>query len=102
MPKKEFNTYRVNIVHGLWSDAAISCYKDATYLGTIYFMKNNVKEPTINSNGAFLLYYPSDKFDSILDLCREESPVYIEIWGSTNKYCMVTTNKEPVGEEEGN
>jgi len=102
MPRKEFNTYRVNISHGTWAEGDIICYKDNVFQGAIYFMKDNVKEPTINSNGTLSLYYAAEKFDSILNVCREESPVFIEVWGSSNKYCRLTTDKEPVGEEEGN
>lgn len=102
MPRKEFNKYRLNITQGLWSEGEILCYKDSVYQGAIYFLKDSEKEPVINSNGTLSLFYPIEKFDLILTACREESPIYLEIWGGADKYCRVTTDKEPVGEEEGN
>ncbi|HBR53214.1 MAG TPA: hypothetical protein DEA82_03120 [Flavobacteriaceae bacterium] len=102
MPRKQFDSYRINITHGTWADANISCYKNGVYQGTIYFVSGAVNEPTINSNGSLSLYYSFDKFESIYTVCREERPVYIEIWGASDKYCRVTTDSEPVGEEEGN
>ena len=102
MPRKQFDSYRVNVTHGLWTDAQILCYKGGVYQGNINFMPDNVNEPTINANGTLSLYYPTESFESVYTMCREESPVYIEIWGSSDKYCRVTTDTEPVGEEEGN
>ncbi|QIE58862.1 hypothetical protein G5B37_04585 [Rasiella rasia] len=102
MPKKEFNSYKVHLTHGVWSEAQILCYKNNVYQGIITFMSGTINEPTINANGTLSLYYPYNKFEDIYTLCREESPVYIEVWGTTDKYCRVTTAAEPVGEEEGN
>lgn len=102
MPRKQFDSYRVNVTHGVWSDAQILCYKNGAYQGNINFQTGTVNEPTENSNGTLSLYYPTSAFEGIYTMCREENPVFIEVWGSSNKYCRVTTDPEPVGEEEGN
>ena len=102
MPKTQFDSYKINITHGTWATAQISCYMNNTYKGTITFMNGTINEPVVNGNGTMLLYYPSEYFDSIYAVCKEESPVYLEIWGSSDKYCRLTTNAEAVGEEEGN
>lgn len=55
--------------------------------------------PQNNVNGDFyFLYYPYDTFASMMEMLREEKPVYVHAWNASNVY--IGTHAEPVGEEE--
>jgi hypothetical protein len=42
---------------------------------------------------------PFRTFASVVDVLRNEKPLTLS-WGPSSKICMISTSKEPVGEEE--
>lgn len=104
MPSKMIDSYQLFISEGGQQKAYISCWKDGAFQGYIdFFDLDDLQSPSINSNGSLHLSYPVERLDSVVSLLREESPVYISIWGiAPNLYCRVSTTNEPIGEEEGN
>jgi len=47
----------------------------------------------------YFLYYPDDMFVAMMEMLREEKPIYVHEYGSSNIY--IGTHAEPVGEDEG-
>jgi hypothetical protein len=52
----------------------------------------------VQSNGVMVAVYPLSDWDVILDLLRNEKPVYFHGYEPT--MCLISTSSEPVGEEE--
>jgi hypothetical protein len=72
------------------------------YVGQLIFKPNGTALPQDNmTSGQVNLYYHLDDFDNIIDLLRNEKPMYL-LWvgsGSGNENGIKTT-AEPVGEGE--
>ena len=47
----------------------------------------------------YFLYFPDDMFAPMMEMLREEKPIYVHEYGVNNIY--VGTHAEPVGEDEG-
>lgn len=73
--------------------------------GTLWFHRLSVT--TIPANGSFssggaMTYYArygQTELRDIVDLLRHEKPVFFQ-WNESSKGAMLSTGKEPVGEEE--
>ena len=70
------------------------------YRGRIYFHPdgNELIDPT-ESGGVITLRYNLCQLPSVIDMLRNEKPVYIYYYSVGN--AGLKTGKEPVGEEEG-
>lgn len=81
--------------------AMVSCYSAKTFVGNLIFFKEGTPlyENQINGNVIFL-FYTNNRFADLMTTLREESPLFLRI-NDGNFGGMVTTNREPVGEEEG-
>lgn len=55
--------------------------------------------PVEGLNGVAYVSYRYKWLRDILDMLRNEEPVYF-IWNSNDQYAVITTEKEPIGEEE--
>ena len=99
----QFNFYRVYYYSAPqynW-DARIDLYVDATPVGKLLFMKAGQTIPANSSPGGILqLCYSIAHFPAIMSILREEKPLYVSL-NTANGIGMVSTNSEPVGEEEG-
>lgn len=63
------------------------------------YFKNTSPLPSNSISGSFyFIYYPYDTFASMMEMLREEKPIYVHTSGSSTVY--VGTHAEPVGEEE--
>lgn len=56
-------------------------------------------EATIGVPPFYYVRFRGDQFSAVLDLLRNEKPVYLH-WNDTSKGAFLATTKEPVGEEE--
>ena len=63
----------------------------------LYFREGDL--PGNSIAGAFyVLYYPYSFFPVMMEMLREEEPIYVHEYGVHNIY--VGTHEEPVGEDE--
>jgi len=80
--------------------AYIHCFHDGRNVVTCVFHdESNVPRNRRNDDGRVELHYPMSKFALVLDILRNEEPlffVFIESSGSG----YIATNKEPVGDGE--
>ncbi len=82
--------------------AGIFLYDGTTYRGYAYFFPDGTKlaPPVINSSGGRVyVHYNLSKFDAMVQMLREEKPVYLYEFGVNNAGLM--SGREPTGEEEG-
>ena len=94
----------VNGSGGLRERARIILYDvNLETIGTIIFLKDpdeaKGKEDTQTATGFISIYHSQDLLLSVMDLLRNEKPVYLgysEKW----KTGYITTGQEPVGEGE--
>ena len=54
-------------------------------------------EPDSESGGVIYMYLPSAMFEGVVDILRNEKPVYMRFAQSR---AFLSTSKEPVGEDE--
>ncbi len=80
--------------------AVIQFWGDDGYLGAaIFYDDDHTLPPAIQySSGIIGLNYHMSEFQPILDMLRNEKPVYIHYNGELNS--RLTTSGEPVGEGE--
>jgi hypothetical protein len=56
--------------------------------------------PANSVNGSFyFLYFPYDMFLPMMEMLREEKPVWVHALNAENVY--IGTDQEPIGEDEG-
>jgi hypothetical protein len=82
--------------------AGIYLYEGGTYRGYAYFYPDGTPlAPAVIDavNGAVYVHFNLSQFSSVLQMLREEKPVYLYEFGATNAGLM--TGGEPTGEEEG-
>ncbi len=72
------------------------------YIGELYFMPNGSALPADTfSGGRALLYYNLHDFKNVIDLLRNEAPVYLFYSGSGSGFENgIKTTQEPIGEGE--
>ncbi len=82
------------------ANAVVLLYSDAGYLGGAFF--GNSPEPLKpaekSASGVYGLYYAMADLPVILDMLRNEKPVYLIFDGPANT--RLSTSQEPVGEGE--
>ena len=77
--------------------------EDGTLLGAAYFHDNPNTMPDSDSqsaSGYVYCHFLSEHFAKIMDLLRNEKPVYLEYVAGSWKHARITTSLEPVGEGE--
>jgi len=81
--------------------AGIYLYEGANYRGYAYFFPDGtpLAAPVFDSaNGRVFIHLNLTEFAAVLDLLRNEKPVYVYYLSPTN--AALRTGMEPVGEEE--
>jgi hypothetical protein len=68
-----------------------------TYVGYIFFYAEGYTLPPANTSGDPWLFYHINEMGFILDLLRNESPIYLT---TSANAAQLSTSLEPVGEEE--
>jgi hypothetical protein len=98
---KPFNGYRFQYYAGSGSPGAyITCWQDSISVGTLVFAADGTELPANKiQDNSVILYYPLSRFSQVLDILRNEKPLYL--WLNTdNGFGHVGSSIEPVGEEE--
>jgi len=98
----KFNSYRLyyhSAPQYSWQ-SRLYLYNDGAYVGNIFFMKEGQNIPAnIEISGKPRLYFPSSKFEEIMNVLRHEAPLYLTLV-PTNGIGTISTSDEPIGEEE--
>jgi len=76
---------------------------NGSLIGAAYFHREGASLPATDEQtpgGYIWCHYPWDSFTHVLDLLRNESPVYARYVGANWQIGSITTSLEPVGESE--
>ena len=100
MRSSEFDTYIIyhEEEDGAKTKSVIHCFYEEKTVGYIEFVDGDVPAPEVLPNGILRLFFPYTRFGNIINTIRYEKPLYISIY---NKKSVVSTVREPVGEQEG-
>jgi len=108
MAMKTFCVDRYKIEHFAIGDKQvnrISCECGESGAGVINFYKNGqIPQSTMGCSKHFSLNYENNRYQEIIETLRYEKPVYIVVaWDVKNIITTgyITTNLEPIGEQEG-
>ena len=77
--------------------ATVHCFFDGKSVGYIRFYKGEVPAPSILRGGLIEITFPEDRMQEIIFTLRYEEPLFISAQGEKS---MVSTVREPVGEQE--
>jgi hypothetical protein len=83
--------------------AIIGLHDDDGLIGTAYFHHNNTTMPvgdTYKASGYVSCHYLASDYPQILDILRNEKPVYVEFERKLGNIASIRTSAEPVGEGE--
>ena len=82
------------------AQTVILLYGEAGYVGSAFFStaEESLKPAEKYPNGVYGLYYDYQELQIILDMLRNEMPVYLVFNGAENS--RLSTTEEPVGEGE--
>ena len=99
----EFDRYRVHFYTAKpyeW-DVRIDLDWHGTPCATLLFMKaGRALPPNSSDNGVLLLHYPMTQYPAVIDLLRNEEPLYVSL-NADNGVGVISTGDERVGEDEG-
>ena len=100
MASREFDNYI--IYHQAERNSAekviINCYIRDTAVGYIHFYEGDLPEPEMLPTGALKLTFDYARYSEIINTIRYEKPLFISLYGEKS---MISTVREPVGEQEG-
>lgn len=81
--------------------SAIMLSSDDVFYGYVHFFADGTELPQAEKKyGLFYLYYHQKDFPAIIDMLRNEKPVFLIYIEDDYKNCRLTTLLEPVGEGE--
>lgn len=100
MHSSEFDNYIIyhEEQEGKPEKAVITCFYEGRTVGFITFYDGEVPEPEVLSSGIIKLCYPIGRINELIQTIRYEKPLYISLYGNKS---VVSTVREPVGEQEG-
>lgn len=64
-----------------------------------YFTTQNPLPSNSVSGTFYFLYLPYDTFAAMMEMLREEKPIWVHAYNAYNVY--IGTHEEPIGEDEG-
>jgi hypothetical protein len=77
--------------------------EDKTLIGVAYFHRDASTMPDTDSRtpqGAVHCHFPWESFSHVLDVLRNESPVFLRFVAGEPSVASIITSPEPVGEGE--
>lgn len=81
--------------------AVIMITAETEFLGYLYFMPNgSILPETTKRYNLFYFYYHHSDLPVVVDMLRNEAPVYIFYMDDNKANCRLSTTMEPVGEGE--
>lgn len=103
---KRFDSYTLSYRSGHHQmDARIYCWDGRTRVGTIDFIIEGIRIP---ANGYYpdpgswgiYVYYTAGRFSEVLHILEHEEPLHLYYTESTGDAGIITSDREPVGEQE--
>ena len=71
------------------------------FLGYVNFLTDGCALPkSVKQNGLYFLYYHFSDMPVIVDMLRNEKPIYLIFQDGSNNTCRISTSVELVGEGE--
>lgn len=99
---KPFDSYIISYVSGYPHDCVITCFNGDAYAGRMIFYKENSDlPPNVMFNDAPSLHYHSRHYDAIVNILRYEKPLMLFFIPTSKTGGIITSEREPVGEQEG-
>ena len=100
MQSSEFDSYIIyhEEKQGGKEKLVITCFYEDKTVGFISFYDGEVPNPEVLPHGVLKLNFHMDRIREIMDTIRFEKPLFISV--SQDK-SMISTVREPVGEQEG-
>jgi len=103
---KEIKKYSLSIFSSRYDEneviSAIMLSSDTSFYGYLHFLADGSELPQAKKQyGLFYMYYHQMDYLAIVDMLRNENPVYLIYNEDDHKNCRITTMQEPVGEGEG-
>jgi|tagenome__1003787_1003787.scaffolds.fasta_scaffold20552895_2 hypothetical protein len=97
----QVGTYRLYLYAGRESGRALIRMEEQGGPNALHASFTTEKPlPTNSVNGSFYwLYFPYDMFLPMMEMLREEKPVWVYALNAANVY--IGTSQEPIGEDEG-
>jgi len=86
----------------IYPRARIKCYNDPDFVlqANFYPGKKRIPENYYSTNSKIVyLHYPMSMFSQILDILRNEKPIFFS-YSEPTKLGFIRTGKEPIGEGE--
>lgn len=81
--------------------AVIMINGDTEFLGYLNFMTDGCQLPkTVKNSGLFFAYYHYRDMPAIIDMLRNEKPIYFIFMDDNFNNCRIGTMLEPAGEGE--
>ena len=103
MAAKQIETYRIHYYSGPdnFLSAVILLSSNNIGVGRINFIKdgNAIRANREIANGILVINFHESKFSEILDLLRNETPLFIDL-NTQHGIGSIQTDNEPIGEDE--
>jgi hypothetical protein len=99
----EIKMYRCALFSSGENPANVSFYdSQGVNFGTAFILPDSQALPAAykDSAGMYRLYYKYSRLANLLDMLRNEKPVYLHFWSGVESNTHVATGREPVGEAE--
>lgn len=99
--RTDFDGYKIWYYSGHPYEALVYVYNGSKYVGRIVFFKDGVAVPPNASYPEPSIHYPLSRFDDVMNILRQEKPLYLHLNLDNKIGTVATSDIEPVGEEEG-
>jgi hypothetical protein len=96
----DFDGYKIWYYSGHPYEVLIYVYKGTKYVGRIVFFKDGSAIPPNASYPEPSIHYPLSRFNDVINILREEKPLYLFLNLDNKIGTLATTDIEPAGEEE--
>ncbi len=101
-----FDTYKLSYRSGHHQlDARIYCFQSDKRVGTIDFIKEGIAIPANEyypdpGRWGIYIHYAAQRFNEVLRILQYEKPLHLYFTDETKDAGIITSEKEPVGEQE--
>jgi hypothetical protein len=83
------------------TQAVVVINGETGFLGYVNFLTDGCVLPkSVKTSGLYFLYYHFSALPVIVDMLRNEKPIYLVFQDGTNNTCRISTSIEMVGEGE--
>jgi hypothetical protein len=100
--RKDFTAYLIAYMSGPNEGPIIDCYNGPTHVAKLCFHRNEPLPPNLLASGNVIyLRYLISQFNDIVEILRNEKPLYVQLSTPDLKGFIATSGFETVGENEG-